>query len=141
MQPQHENHIISTYQSMTKYLLDIRQLVATGVSSDGDRYAAFPEPQRSELLQSIDHLLTGIEDLMRAMIPGWEKRSTAEKGFGAARMLVSTLLLLTQERLEDIHPQRMGRQYGAIDRKDAQQLQAQVEILQTELVRALAILK
>jgi hypothetical protein len=35
----------------------------------------------------------------------------------------------------------MGRQYGAIDRKDAQQLQAQVEILQTELVRALAILK
>jgi len=141
MQVQHESHIVSTYHTMTKYLRDIRQLVATGVSSDGDRYEAFPEPQRSELLHAIDCLLTGIEEMMRAVIPEWDTRATAVKAFGAARMWVSTMLLLTQEQLEDIHPQRMGRHYGALEHDEAQQLQARVEALQAELVQTLEILK
>ncbi len=138
MQTQHETHIIATYHAMAKYLGDIRQVIATGVSSDGDRYAPLPEPQRSELLQSIDDLLTRLEEVMRALVPEWETRETAVKTIGAARMWISTMLLLTQKQVEDILPQRMGRQYGELPGNDAMLLQAGVEHLQDAVASILS---
>ena len=141
MQDHQRNHILASYHAAMKYLAEVRQVVATGTSADGTRYAPFPEPLSDKLLEAVDRLIASLEELKRAVIPGGEDLTEKVKGVGTARMWISTLLLLTQEQLDDIDPERMGRQYGVLPNKDATQLQEGVERLQATIDNIMTLLK
>ncbi len=129
MQRHQQSHILSTCHTAMQYLAEVRQVVATGTAADGTSYALFPEPLRTELLQTVDRVITDLEALVQTLVPGDEKQGKHSKGPGAARMWISTLLLLAQEQLDDIHPRRMGQQYGVLPEQDAILLQAGIERL------------
>lgn len=137
MQAHQQTHITTTCRTALKYLVDVRLILTTGMTADGTRYAPFPEPVRAALLADIERLIADLEAVQQAVVPE-DEHPDRSNGVGAARMWITTLLLLAQEQLDDIRPERMGRQYGALPDEDAAVLRTGIEQLHAAIDRTLA---
>jgi|GEM_PF-2427921 len=140
MRVHQQTHITTTCNTALKYLMEVRLILTTGMAADGTRYEPYPEPMRTTLLADVEQLIDDLERMEQAVVPGSDQ-TERRNSVGAARMWMATLLLLAQEQLDDIHPERMGRQYGALPDADAELLEAGIVRLHAAIDTALARLE
>jgi len=141
MQPHQQAHLLSSYHAATRHLIEIREMAASGISADGTRYAPFPEPLRTDLLPALDQLIADLDNLVHQLVPASKDHDRQPRGIRAATMWITTLLLLTEEQLDGLNPERMSRQYGTFPRDEQALLKEGVERMQKIIDNLLARLK
>jgi hypothetical protein len=107
-------HLVSTLTTALQYLADVREVALTGKGADGTIYTPLPQPQRDELVALVDQISAVLSRTLERTAPERSRALRARKSLGATRMWLSTLLYMVQEQVEDIHPGRMSRRYGAV---------------------------
>ena len=132
------SHIRSTCTTAVQHLREIRQVAATGRSTDGTTYAALPAAQTEALLGQVDALSACLQAIADSLAESED--TTSRRGRGATRMWLNTLLYMVQEHLEDLLPERMGRRYGALSEGEAEELGGRVEAALAKLRKAFATL-
>jgi hypothetical protein len=126
MLDRHRSHLVSTYTTVLQHLGEIRQAITAGKSPGGARLTPFPEPLRDQLLDRIDRVAAGLEELVRHFAPEWERTSAETGGLAATKMWTAILLRTVEELVADLEPRRMGKQYGAVGEHAAETLERRV---------------
>jgi len=141
MLDRHKNHLVSTYTTVLQHLVDLRQMITTGKTPGGGRVAPLPEPLRSEMLGQFDAISAALDDLVRTFVPDWESMSSETGGLAATRMWLSILLRTVDELIQDIRPERMGKQYGSVGADEAAALGTKAEVALAAVRDALGTLE
>jgi hypothetical protein len=126
MLDRHRLHLVSTYTTVLQHLGEIRQAITAGKSPGGALLTPLPEPLRDQLLDRIDRIAAGLEELVRRLVPDWERTATETGGLAATRMWTAILLRTVEELVEDLRPDRMERHYGAVGEHAAETLEQRV---------------
>lgn len=127
MLEQHKSHLVSTYTTIMQHLAEIQQVAATGKTPSGELASPLQEPLRAALLARLDALDASLAGMIGALVPDWNKARSEGDETGRARMWVNILLRTIEELMQDLLPDNMGRQYGALDSLQVNDLQSRVE--------------
>ena len=126
MLDRHRSHLVSTYTTVLQHLGEIRQAITAGKSPGGALLTPFPEPLRDQLLDRIDRIAAGLEELVRRLVPDWERTATETGGLAATKMWTAILLRTVEELVEDLEPKQIGKHYGEVGESDAEMLEERV---------------
>jgi hypothetical protein len=126
MLDRHRSHLVSTYTTVLQHLGEIRQAITAGKSPGGALLTPLPEPLRDQLLDRIDRIAAGLEELVRRLVPDWERTATETGGLAATKMWTAILLRTVEELVEDLEPKQIGKHYGEVGESDAEMLEERV---------------
>jgi hypothetical protein len=126
MLDRHKSHLVSTYTTVLQHLGEIRQAITAGKSPGGARLTPLPEPLRDQLVDRIDRIAAGLEELVRHFVPAWERTAAETGGLAATKMWTAILLRTVEELVEDLEPKRIGKHYGEVGESDAAVLETRV---------------
>jgi len=126
MLDRHRSHLVSTYTTVLQHLGEIRQAITAGKSPGGALLTPFPEPLRDQLLDRIDRIAAGLEEMVRHFVPEWERSSAQTGGLAATKMWTAILLRTVEELVADLEPKRMEKHYGAVGGHAAETLEQRV---------------
>ena len=126
MLDRHKSHLVSTYTTVLQHLGEIRQAITAGKSPGGARLTPLPEPLRDQLVDRIDRIAAGLEELVRHFVPAWERIAAETGGLAATKMWTAILLRTVEELVEDLEPKRIGKHYGEVGETDAEVLEKRV---------------
>jgi hypothetical protein len=141
MQTHQSIHVLATYREVLQILDDMRGVLRTGLAADGTRFEVGRLPQRERLLAAFEEAAASFTQLVRELVPGWEQEAAVTKSAGAAVMWMQALLLVSLDHLADLQPERMSRQYGALDAREAEVLGERVNRVAAALGVALDLLR
>ena len=127
MLDRHRSHLVSTYTTVLQHLGEIRQAITAGKSPGGARLTPLPEPLRDQLLDQIDRIAAGLEELVRHFVPDWERTAAETGGLAATRMWAAILLRTVEELVEDLEPDHIQRHYGALELQDVAELDERLQ--------------
>jgi len=136
----HRSHLVSTYTTVLQHLGEIRQAITAGKSPGGALLTPFPEPLRDQLLDRIDRIAAGIEDLVRHFVPEWERTAAETGGLAATKMWTSILLRTVEELVADLEPKRMGKRYGDVGKSDSEMLRQRIDGVLTTIREGMDLL-
>jgi len=132
MLDRHRSHLVSTYTTVLQHLGEIRQAITAGKSPGGALLTPLAEPLRDQLVDRIDRIAAGLEELVRHFVPEWDRTAAETGGLAATKMWTSILLRTVEELVEDLRPDRMGKHYGEVGQHEAEVLRGKVqEVLAT----------
>ncbi len=140
MLDRHRSHLVSTYTTVLQHLGEIRQAITAGKSPGGARLTPLPEPLRDHLVDCIERIASGLEELVHHFVPAWEHTAAETGGLPATKMWTSILLRTVEELVEDLEPKRMQKHYGKVDESDAETLHQRVERVLTTIREAIDLL-
>jgi hypothetical protein len=140
MLDRHKSHLVSTYTTVLQHLGEIRQAITAGKSPGGARLTPFPEPLRRQLVDCIDHIGSGLKELVRHFVPDWEQTAAETGGLSATKMWTAILLRTVEELVADLEPKRMEKHYGGIDEADAETLHQGVDQVLTTIREGIDLL-
>ncbi len=126
MLDRHKSHLVSTYTTVLQHLGEIRQAITAGKSPGGALLTPFPESLRAQLLDRIDRVAAGLEDMVRHFAPEWERTSAQTGGLAATKMWTAILLRTVEELVADLEPKRMEKHYGPVGGDAAEALEQSV---------------
>jgi hypothetical protein len=126
MLDRHRSHLVSTYTTVLQHLGEIRQVITAGRSPGGALLTPLPEPLRDQLVDRIDRIAAGLEELVRHFVPAWEHTAAETGGLAATKMWTAILLRTVEELVEDLEPKQIGKHYGAVGEHAAETLEQRV---------------
>ena len=140
MLDRHRSHLVSTYTTVLQHLGEIRQAITAGKSPGGALLTPCPEPLRDQLLDRIDRIAAGLEEMVRHFVPEWERSSAQTGGLAATKMWTAILLRTVEELVADLEPKRMEKHYGAVGGHAAETLEQRVREVLADIRQGIDLL-
>ena len=137
MKDQHRVHLLATYDTLCKYVADMRAAAVEGRSPSGMGPPLMPmsEARNAELMGCLERLLQAAEKAAQRYCAE-ELRGRRRQGPAATRMWVSILLRTLEDVVRDLAPEHLEGKFGALSAQERSFFSALVSQMRLEIEHA-----